>query len=284
MRKRSVLSAAALTLFIGGAWIAYTQAPLPQPLNVEKIREDLYVIIGDGGNVPVYVTPEGLIISDDKFERDHDEILAKIKTFSNLPVKYVLNTHNHGDHTGGNAKMYATAEIIAHRNARDNMVAQKLPGVPRIAFTDETSVTLGGKEVRAKYFGRSHTNGDAVIYYAAARAIHTGDMFLSAADAAPFIDYSSGASAIEWTRTIDKVLQSDWDYDVVVPGHGPPVKKADLAAFRDRFRTMRDRVGGMVHDGRSKDDITKMLVSDFKWNATGGSMRQLDSFIAELKR
>jgi len=283
MRKRSILSLFLLILACGGVWIAYTQAPA-QPLTVEKVRDDLYVIIGDGGNVPVYVTDEGLIISDDKFERDNAEILAKIKTFSNLPVKYVLNTHNHGDHTGGNAKMFATAEIISHRNARDNMVNQKLPGVPRISFTDETEVTLGGKEVRAKYFGRSHTNGDAVIYYTGARTIHTGDMFLSAPDAAPFIDYSSGASAIEWTRTLDHVLQSDWNYDVVIPGHGPIVKKADLANFRDRFRKMRDRVGSMVQDGRSKDDIAKTLTAEFKWPPMGLGMQQLDSFMAEMKR
>lgn len=281
MRKRSILGVSVLGFLICGAWTAYTQGVPAQPLTVEKVRDDLYVIVGDGGNVPVYITDEGLIISDDKFERDYEEILAKIKTFSGKQVKYVLNTHHHGDHSGGNAKMYATAEIIAHRNARDNMVNQKLPGVPRITFTDETSVTLGGKEVRAKHFGRSHTNGDSVIFYAAARTIHTGDMFLSSPDATPFIDYSSGASAIEWTRTIDRVLQSGWDYDVVVPGHGPIVKKADLAAFRNRFRTIRDRVGAMVQDGRSMDDISKMLVADFKWGPIG--MRQLDSFIAELK-
>ena len=284
MRKRSLLGVFLLILLCGGAWMAYTQGPPAQPLTIDKLRDDLYVIIGDGGNVPVYLTDEGLIISDDKYERDNVEILAKIKTVSNLPVKYVLNTHSHGDHTGGNVKMFSTAEILSHRNARENMVTQKLPGAPRITFNDEASVTLGGKEVRAKYFGRGHTNGDAVIYYSAARVIHTGDLFLSAPNAAPFIDYSSGASALEWTGTIDRILQSDWSYDVVVPGHGPVVKKADLADFRDRLRKMRDRVGAMVQDGRSKDDIAKTLVSDFNWGPKGGGMLQLDSFIAEMKR
>ena len=125
------------------------------------------------------------------------------------PVKYVLNTHQHGDHTGGNAKMLeAGAEIIAQKNARANMVDGKMPGVPRVSFTDETEVFLGGKEVRARYFGRGHTNGDAVIYFPAQRVIHTGDLFTVGTSSAPvtvapFIDYSAKASVVDWTKTLD---------------------------------------------------------------------------------
>ena len=101
---------------------------------------------------------------DDKFERDYADIMAKVKSLTGKPVKYVLNTHQHGDHTGGNAKMLeGSVEILAQKNARANMVATKMPGVPRISFNDETEVFLGGKEVRARYFGRGHTNGDAVF-------------------------------------------------------------------------------------------------------------------------
>src|SRR5437868_3767161 len=119
-------------------WVAYTQTPqAPPQLKLEKITDDLYNISGDGGNVAAYLTDQGVILIDDKFERDNADILVKLKSITDKPVKYILNTHQHGDHTGGNEKMLATAEIIAHRNARLNMVEAKMPGIPRISFNDE---------------------------------------------------------------------------------------------------------------------------------------------------
>ncbi|HML15952.1 MAG TPA: MBL fold metallo-hydrolase [Bryobacteraceae bacterium] len=235
---------------------------------------------GNGGNVAVYVTAQGVILIDDKYEQDHDEILAKVQSVTSQPVKYVLNTHQHGDHTGGNAKMLAnSAEIIIHKNARANMVAGNMPGVPRISFTDETEVFLGGKEVLAHYFGRGHTNGDAAIYFPDLRVVHTGD--LCVVNTSPFIDYSAGGSAKEWTATVDKILQ--WDFDTVIPGHGPVSKRADLVAFRNNFAKMRDRVTGLLRDGKGKDEVSQTLVSEFHWQPASLGMRQLDSMIAELK-
>lgn len=265
-----------------GAWMARTQAPqAPATLTLEKVKDNLYVIIGDGGNVAVYVTDDGLIVIDDKFERDYDDIMAKIKSVSPKPVKYVLNTHQHGDHTGGNAKMLgASVEIIAQRNARANMVEGKMPGVPRISFTDETSVFLGGKEVRAHYFGRGHTNGDSMMYFPDLKVLHTGDLFI---EGAPFIDYTAHGSAKEWTQTIDNVLKSGWDFDVVIPGHGKVSTKADLIKFRNNFEAMRNRTQSMIRDGKSKDDISKMLAAEFAWQPAAMGAR-LDGFIAELKQ
>ncbi len=111
-------------VFLLSAWIAYTQnqgSQVPQ-LKVNKIKDDLYEIEGDGGNVAVYVTNEGLVLVDDKFDRDHDAILTQIKTFSNQPVKYILSTPYHEDHSGGNGKFLPTAEIISTANARTNIL------------------------------------------------------------------------------------------------------------------------------------------------------------------
>lgn len=267
------LSAAVLCL--AGAWAAYTQAPQAGKLTLEKVKDDLYVISGDGGNVAAYVTDEGVIVVDDKFDADVAEILSKIKSVTDKPVKYVLNTHQHGDHTGGNQKMLPMAEIIIHENARANMVAAKMPGVPRVTYSDQTGVYLGGKEVLAKHFGRGHTNGDAAIYFPALKVVHTGDLFVTSA---PFIDYSAGASAKEWPATIDGILK--WDFDTVIPGHGPVSKRADLIKFRDGFAKMRDRVSGMLRDGKGKDDVSKTLTAEFGWT----SMRSLDGLIGELKQ
>jgi cyclase len=289
MRQTVMVRLSALMVFAVGAWVAYTQTPqAPPDLKLEKIKDDLYVIIGDGGNVAVYVTGEGVILIDDKFERDYTDIMAKVKSVTSQPVKYVLNTHQHGDHTGSNEKLLPTAEIIAHKNARANMVAGKMPGVPRVSFTDETEVFLGGKEVRARYFGRGHTNGDAVIYFPAARLVHTGDLFTVGTSTAPItmtplIDYSANGSLVDWTKTLDGILNSGWDFDTVIPGHGPVSTRADLVTYRQNFGTMQSRVMTLVRGGKGKDDVGKTLSSEFGWTAAGIA-RAIDPMMAELKR
>jgi cyclase len=292
MSRTLLVRLAAISLASLGVWIAYTQNPqAPSQLKLNKIAGDLYEIEGDGGNVAVYLTDEGVIVIDDKFERDYADIMAKIKSITDKPVKYVLNTHQHGDHTGSNAKMLdASAEIIAQRNARANMVTGKMPGVPRISFSDETEVFLGGKEVLAHYFGRGHTNGDAVIYFPADRTVHTGDLFTvttssASMNVAPFIDYSANGSVVEWTKTLDGILNSGWDFETVIPGHGPIVKKADLVKFRQDFGKLQTRIGGMVRGGSSKDEISKVLISEFGWSPNPQALgsRSIDPMIAELK-
>jgi glyoxylase-like metal-dependent hydrolase (beta-lactamase superfamily II) len=281
MSKTLLLRLAAAVALSAGLWIAHTQNPQNAPqLTVEKVKDGLWVLTGDGGNVAVCATPEGVILIDDKFERDHAEILAKVKSVTSQPIRYVVNTHQHGDHTGGNVMMLASAEIIAHRNARANMVAGKLPGPPRISFSDETSIFLGGTEVRAHYFGRGHTNGDAVIYFPASKTIHAGDLYVSGT---PFIDYAAGASAVEWTATLDKVLHSDWDFDTVIPGHGPVARREDLVKFRAGFEAMRNRVAALLREGKGKDDVVKALTGEFGWGSTVLGMRSVDGLIAELR-
>jgi cyclase len=283
MRKSSVLLFSFAILLSAGAWMARTQAPqAPAQLSLEKVKDNLYVIFGDGGNVAVYVTTEGVILIDDKFERNYEDILAKVKSVTSQPVKYVLNTHQHGDHTGGNQKMLgASVEVIAQHNARANMVTGKMPGVPRISFTDETSVFLGGKEVRAHYFGRGHTNGDAMMYFPDLKVVHTGDLFV---EGSPFIDYSASGSAVDWTGTIDNALKSGWDFETVIPGHGKVATRADLVKFRNGFEAMRNRISGLIREGKSKDDVTKTLTGEFGWQPTGLGMRSVDGLMAELKK
>ena len=255
--------------FLLCGWIAYTQsqgAPPPQ-LKVNKVKADLYVIEGDGGNVAVYVTDEGLILVDDKFDRDHDAIVAQIKSFSSQPVKYVFSTHYHEDHSGGNGKFLPTAEVISTANARTNIVnhvqSNRSGDVQpaRIVFTQETAVFLGGKEVRARSFGRGHTNGDAVVYFPALRTIHTGDLM---AGSTPLIDYPGGGSIVEWTKTLDAVMK-DLDFDTVIPGHGAVTTKANLLNYRNDVEKERNRVSGLIRQGQSADEIGKVLIAEYKW-------------------
>ena len=289
------LSAGILTLL--GAWAAYTQNPQqakqaapakpPTPLSLTKVADDLYVIEGgDAGNVAVYITNEGVILVDDKFDGHFDGIMENVRKVTTQPVKYILSTHYHADHSGGNTKFTSMAEIISTRNAHDGIVQKKQSNAPanmvpaRVTFTEETSVFLGGKEVRARYFGRGHTNGDAFVYFPALRVLHTGDMFTTAS---PLIDYPGGGSLVEWTKTLDAVMQQV-DFDTVIPGHGPVSNKAGLLTYRNNAERMRTRVAALIREGKSQDDVGKFMTAEYNWAPDSLNMQwSLPGMMTELK-
>jgi glyoxylase-like metal-dependent hydrolase (beta-lactamase superfamily II) len=304
------------TLFgVTYTWAAYTQnAKPPGPLRIANVKGDLYMISGEGGNVAAYVTREGVVLVDDMFDRNHADILAQVKSVTSQPIRYVINTHQHDDHAGGDFKMLPIAEVVAHKNARANLTDIKQPyyedtpgtpiGLPRVTFSDEFAVHLGGKEVRAKHFGRGHTSGDAVIYFPELKVIHTGDLFLGrgaprggAAQTRPpgvniYVDYAQGGSFFEWSKTLEGALSLD--FDMVIPGHGPVSTKQDVARFKSDLETMRSRLAGMVREGKTKSEVLKVLESDYGWRSTGCPLtpptggclqfQQSDALMAELKR
>jgi cyclase len=286
-------------LALGGAWVAYTQNPqakqapaqgkAPAPFKLIKVADDLYVIDGGGaGNVAVYITNEGVIMVDDKFEQHFDEIMANVKKVTNQPVKYILSTHYHADHSGGNTRWSSIAEIISTRNAHDGIVQHKQSNAPdnmipaRVTFTQETDLFLGGKEVRAKYYGRGHTNGDAFVYFPALKVLHTGDMFTSAT---PLIDYPGGGSLLEWPKTLDAVINDkSLDFDTVIPGHGPVSKKADLLTYRNNADKMRARVQTLIRQGKNQDEVAKVMTAEYNWQPGSLNMQwSLPGMMTELK-
>ena len=255
----------------------------PSKLDIVKVKDDLFVIHNEfvPGNSTALVTNEGVVLVDDKFEVDADNILAMLKKVTNQPVKYVINTHHHGDHSGSNAKMQAIgAVVVASEPARQNMVEGRQPGPPTVTFAEQAYITLGGKRVELYHFGRAHTNGDAVVYFPAHRALAAGDMF-TFGDATPqLIDYAGGGSAKEWPRTLDQVLTLD--FDTVVPGHGTVTTKAELRKFRDSTQTLRNRVREMITQKRSRDEVRKMLMTEFHW-ADLHLNRGFEGLLAELQ-
>ena len=272
-------------LFLVVAWIAYTQGTQPPQLTLNKVKDDLYEIEGDGGNVAVYLTDEGVILIDDKFDQDHDAIMAKVKSLTSQPVKYILSTHHHADHSGGNAKFLPATQIISTANARKNIVEHKQANAPPgvapagIVFTQEASVFLGGKEVRARHFGRGHTNGDAIMYFPALRVLHTGDMM---AGKTPLIDYPGGGSLVEWTKTLDAAMALD--FDTVIPGHGPVTNKAGLLAYRNDVEKLRNRAAGLVRGGKTQEEVGKVMMAEFGWAANSLQMQwSLPGLMTELK-
>src|ERR1043166_3954390 len=133
MRKQSLVRMLLTAAAAAGVWVAWSQGQQPAQLTMEKVTENLYVIIGSGENVPSMPASEGVILVDDKFAQDAPQILAKVKAVTDKPIRYVLNTHQHGDHTGGNAALIAAnANILIHKQARANMAETKMPGLPQI--------------------------------------------------------------------------------------------------------------------------------------------------------
>ena len=283
---------ARLTLVLGtigalslAALMSAQQEKPAAPMQIEKVKDGLYLIRGpfnrcapngcggaygddgllhEAGDVAVRVTSEGLILVDDKYQNNVTEILEKVKSVSSQPVKYILNTHHHTDHAGGDATFIATTEIIAHRNVRENFLRNKQPGAPRVTFTDQASVFLGGVEVRAHHFGRGHTNGDAVIHFPDLRVIHTGDLIT---EGMPVLDYRNGASAVEWVSVLDKILQLD--FDVVIPGHGPLLTRERIQSDRKKLVTMNQRMADLARRNAPLDQVFGLLMlQDLDWDHT----------------
>lgn len=306
---RRVIPAAIMLGMVCVSGLRAQDAKPPGPLSIERVKDNLYMIAGEGGNVAVYVTGEGVVLVDDMFDRNHADILAKVASITDQPIRYVINTHQHDDHAGGDLKMLPIAEVIAHKNVRANLTDIKQPyyedtpgtpiGLPRLTFNDEFSLYLGGKEVRALYFGRGHTSGDAVIYFPDLKAIHTGDLFLSIGRAPPgdrpagvniYVDYAQGGSFLDWTGTLDGVL--GLDFDTVIPGHGAVGTKANVAKFRADLEAMRNRIAGMIRNGATKDEVVTTFERDYGWRSTGCPLgpptpgclqfQQMDSLIEEL--
>jgi len=284
MHKSSIVRLSATAFLLGALWIVQGQfGNAPAKLNTVKVKDDLYVIHNDfvPGNSTALITNEGVVLVDDKFEIDHANIMAELKKITDKPIKYVVNTHHHADHSGGNAQMQKMdAQVIASQEARENMVDGKQPGLPNVTFEHHAHIYLGGKNVELYHFGRAHTNGDVVVYFPADRALAAGDMF-TYGDATPeLIDYSGGGSGKEWTRTLDSALQLD--FDAVIPGHGVVTTKREMAKFRDTTLALRNRVHEMLVQKKARADIARMLTKEFHWQQLHID-RGLDGAMAEMQ-
>ena len=304
MSRRRLLAVSLAALFAAQSSWVYTQNKPPGPLKAQRVQGDLHMISGEGGNVAVYATSEGVVLVDDMFDRNHADLLAQVKLVTDRPLRYVINTHQHDDHAGGDFRMLPIAEVIAHRNVYANLKNLKRPyyedtpgtpiGLPRVTFSDRLDVHLGGKDIEAYYFGRGHTSGDAIIYFPELKAIHTGDLFISSSrPGVPiYVDYVQGGSLIEWTRTLERTLQLD--FDIVIPGHGPVATKADLIRFNASIGAMRTRLQELIRKGANRSTIAQTIEKDYGWRVAGcppwpqmtpGCLQyqQIDAWIEELK-
>lgn len=245
-------------LALGLSWILWSQTQDRRPDLITRITPNLFVIQGHGGNVAVLPSDAGTLLVDDMYRQDGPAITQLVQGITKSPIKYVINTHHHGDHTGSN-QLFAeqNAEIIMHDNARSHMPKSNSPALGRWTYSDKASLFLGDHSVKILYFGPGHTDGDSVIYFPQERALHTGDLFVT--DGEIFVDTANGGNLAAWDQTVKEALRLD--FDVVIPGHGNVAKKEDLERWVHTIDALRDRIratcpgGGQAGSPLSVSDL-----------------------------
>jgi glyoxylase-like metal-dependent hydrolase (beta-lactamase superfamily II) len=238
MRRAILLS----VLVAAGALPAVMAQPpaanAPKVIDAEKVRDNLWVLRGGGGNTAVFVTEAGVTVVDAKNPGWGKPILDKIKELTPKPVTTLINTHTHGDHVSGNVEFPATVEVIAQENTRANM--EKMPifkenngaGLAKKTFKDKLTLGAGGDQVDLYYFGRGHTNGDAWVVFKALRIAHAGDIF--AGKQVPLIDGANGGSMLEIPQTLMKAYNGLPDVDMIINGHSAAqTTRADLKEYAE---------------------------------------------------
>jgi cyclase len=236
-------------------------------IKTEKLSPTTYVLFGAGGNIGVSVGEDSVFIIDDQFAPLTPKIQAAIKALTDKPVQFVLNTHWHGDHTGGNENFAkAGALIVAHDNVRKRMSSEqmiefmrsKVPAAPKAAlpvvtFSQDVSFHLNGDEIFAFHVPKAHTDGDTIIHFKKSNIIHMGDTFFNGFY--PFIDFSSGGTPDGLIACADRVLSIADDKTKIIPGHGPMSTKAELKNYRDMVATVWGRVSKLAKEGKKLDEI-----------------------------
>jgi len=224
-----------LVLGLGGISIAAQRGN--QPLEIQKVKDNLYMIVGNGGNTAAFITDAGVVVVDTKNPGNGPAILDKIKSVTPKPVTMIINTHTHGDHVGSNEAFSPTVDIVAHENTKTNMEkmddfkGDKTKFLPKKTFKDKMTLGKGKDEIDLYYFGRAHTNGDSWVVFPAIRAMHSGDAF--AGKTTPIIDTNNGGSAVDYGKTLAKAAATIKNVDVIIPGHSTTMTPADLKEYAD---------------------------------------------------
>jgi glyoxylase-like metal-dependent hydrolase (beta-lactamase superfamily II) len=259
-----VFAAALAAACVATSGTAFAQGGFgPQELAISQFRDNIYLIrSAASGNITALVADDGVLLIDSKFEREYDRYMELLRTVTDKPVRYLINTHVHPDHTGGNARLEGIgAEIVATGNTRRRLAASQPAGLPAITFDDQVRIWFGGKPLDLYWLGRGHTDGDLVIHMPEDGIVFTGDLFAGYEPNIRLIDYSGGGSLAEWPATLDRVLALE--FDVVIPGHSGPTDRAMLQQYRDENVRMQEIIREMHGAGRSPQDIQTALAGEF---------------------
>lgn len=293
MRRSFVLSGLVMT----GALVALAGLSAQQPASqgpnvaqIEKVKDNLYVITGGGGNTAAYVTANGVVLVDTKLANWGQAILDQVKTVTTKPVTHIINTHTHGDHTGSNEFFPATVEIVAQENTAANMAkmpafqdAAKKYAMPDRTYKDKLTVLSGNEAIDLYYFGAAHTNGDTFVVFRALRVMHAGDAFAGART--PLIDMNNGASGVAYPATLENAAAGIKNVDTVIPGHSPVTTWQAFVDYGEFNRAFLAAVQASKKAGKSVEQAVAELTLPDKFKAYGmqGAKDNVTKIYAELK-
>src|SRR5688572_2938157 len=241
-------------------------------IRVERVAPGVAVLFGRGGNIGLSYGDDGNVLIDDQYAPLSERILAAVRDVDPDPVRFVVNTHWHGDHTDGNENVGRTgAVIVAHDNVRRRLSAGQMlrgtevppaaPGaLPVVTFSDDLTFHLNGDDIRVHHVEYAHTDGDALIHWTRANVLHMGDTYFNGI--LPFIDLESGGSVDGAIAAVEAGLALANEQTAIIPGHGPMARRTDLVRYRDMLRTLRDRVAAEIRAGRSLDQIQALRLAD----------------------
>ncbi len=280
----------------GAAAMAHVSAQqdpttLARTVQLEKVKDNLYVLKGGGGNTAAFVTAKGVVVVDTKLAGWGQPILDQIKTVTDKPVTMIINTHTHGDHVGGNWEFPATVEVVAHENTKANMEKmapfQSDTGkqyLPKRTFKDKLSVLDGDERIDLYYFGRGHTNGDALIVFPALRVMHAGDLFPG--KQAPIMDTNNGGSGVEYPKTLSAAANGIPNVDVVIPGHSNVTDWKAFQEFGGFVEALVSATQTAVTAGKTADDAAAGLTlpPQFKGYDLGRLKTDVAVIYGELKK
>jgi len=240
MKRLAVLT---VLLAVGAVSISLAQQQQqqrpPAALEIQKVKDNLYMITGGGGNTAAFVTDKGVVVVDTKLPGLGPSILEKIKSVTDKPVTMVINTHTHGDHVGSNNAFTGNVEFVAQENCKAGM--EKMPAfqseegkkfLPGKTYKDKLSVLSGKDKIDLYYFGRGHTGGDSFVVFPALRVMHAGDMF-AFSKGLPIIDISNGGSGLEYPKSLMKAAAGIKGVDSVIPGHSAVTNWAEFKEYGD---------------------------------------------------
>lgn len=227
----------------------------------EKLSDHVYVLFGAGGNIGVSVGDDGVFVIDDQFAPLSDKILAEIKTLSDKPLQFLVNTHWHGDHTGGNINMAkAGATIIAHDNVKTRLLNPRRDGslnpkeaLPVITFNDKLNITINNEPIAVFHVANAHTDGDALLYFTGSNVLHTGDTYFKGRY--PFIDLNSGGSVNGYIEAAKRGLIVIDEDTKIIPGHGTVSNKAEYQSFLKMLETLKENISKAIAEGKTEDEV-----------------------------
>ncbi len=223
-------------------------------ITTTKLSDNVYMLVGAGGNIGVSVGDDGVFVIDDQFAPLTTKIEAAIRTLSDKQIQFLVNTHYHGDHTGGNENMKKLGTtIIAHDNVRKRLEDKPKDALPVITFNDELSLHINGEKISVFHVEHAHTDGDALLYFTKSNVLHTGDVYFN--KRYPYIDLNSGGSVNGYIEAVKKGLSAINDDTKIIPGHGELSTKAEYQFFLEMLETLKDNVLSEIKKGKTEDEI-----------------------------